>query len=65
MFGAATQPLPLFFSTVTVKVCAAPRTFVPAVAMLIRAFTKVFVAGPDPPGPLFPLVLRTSGVLSP
>src|SRR5512143_1511345 len=40
---AAVQPVPSFFSTVTVNVCGSPTLFVPEVPMLIRASTQVFV----------------------
>src|SRR6187401_2854412 len=40
--AAATKPEPLFFCTVTVKVCAFPTLFTPVWAIVMRASTHVF-----------------------
>ena len=41
--AAAAQPVPSFFETVTVNVCASPTLFVPDCAIEIRASTQVLV----------------------
>ena len=46
-FAAGTKPVPLSFSSVTVKVCGWPTSFVALGAIVIRAATQTFVAGPE------------------